>query len=458
VDDFATLEHELARLKREKSAFQAQARLLDYFLKLARTSVEERILFSVLQQTLQVAADLTGAEKGGLFLLDRNGAVTESILTREGATEAEKMALIGRVLDKGLAAWVREQRRIGLVVDTREDARWIDLPGQPYTARSALAVPILRGEDLLGILTLLHAEPGRFDSETVQLMELTAVHLGVALESARLYSELDRYSKALDAELEKGRRIQRDFLPAYLPVLPGWEIAACFLPARQVSGDFYDAFLLKNGMLCIAIGDVCDKGVGSALFMALIRSLIRVFSGKADLEQKPSGPAGQPAGGSEAATVHRIVQDANQYLAQEHGEGGMFATLIVGILNPETGRLAYVNGGHEPGLIIGASGAPAPLPPTGPLVGAMPESLYRVREVEIRPGETFLAYTDGITEALSPDNALYTRERFLALAGRQEASARSLIDAVIGDIAAHTRQAPQSDDITLIALRRKQVN
>jgi sigma-B regulation protein RsbU (phosphoserine phosphatase) len=159
------LDNELTRLKREKAAFQAQARLLDHFLKLARSSTEERILFSVLQQTLQVAADLTGADKGGLFLLDGRGAVTESILTRGDAPDAEKSALIARVLDKGLAAWVRENRRIGLVADTREDARWLDLPDQPYRIRSALAVPILRGEDLLGILTLLHADPGRFNAE-----------------------------------------------------------------------------------------------------------------------------------------------------------------------------------------------------------------------------------------------------------------------------------------------------
>jgi sigma-B regulation protein RsbU (phosphoserine phosphatase) len=115
--------------------------------------------------------------------------------------------------------------------------------------RSAMAVPIIRGNELLGILTLLHSKPAVFHQGTVDVMEVTAGQLGVALESAKLYSKLDEYSRALDAELEKGRQIQKDFLPRELPSLPGWDIAACFHPARQVSGDFYNAFLLPSGWL-----------------------------------------------------------------------------------------------------------------------------------------------------------------------------------------------------------------
>jgi sigma-B regulation protein RsbU (phosphoserine phosphatase) len=173
--------------------------------------------------------------------------------------------------------------RIGLITDTEKDDRWLNLPGQPYTVRSAMAVPISRDNELLGILTLLHSQPGVFHQGTVDMMEVTAGQLGLALESAKLYSKLDQYSRALDAELEKGKQIQKEFLPHELPRLPGWELAACFHPARQVAGDFYDGFVLPNGCLAVVIGDVCDKGVGSALFMALIRSLLRIFTGKISL-------------------------------------------------------------------------------------------------------------------------------------------------------------------------------
>ena len=287
------LKEELNRLKREKSAFQSQSKLLENFVALARSSEKEKMLPAMLQTTLDLSAELADAEKGSLFLLAKSGVVIDSILTRADTTPEMRSKLIGTVLDKGLAGWVRRNRQIGLITDTKNDDRWLDLPNQPYTVGSALAVPILRGEDLLGILTLLHANPGHFDRESAELMQMTAVHIGSALENASLYSKLDEsyrsleqanaeieaYSKALDKEMEKGKKIQRDFLPRTIPYLPGWEIAFYFHPARQVSGDFYDAFTLPEDRLGLVIADVCDKGIGSALYMALFRSLIRVFSG-----------------------------------------------------------------------------------------------------------------------------------------------------------------------------------
>lgn len=454
MTDQPELEAELLRLRREKAAFHAQSKLLEHFLALARSAAEERVLHSILQETLQISANLTGAEKGSLFLLDAHGTVSESILTRGERTPEESAVIIGKVMNQGLAAWVRKHRRIGLVFDTRMDPRWLNLPDQPYAARSALAVPIKRGDDLLGLLTLLHAEPQRFSQETAELMELTATLLGVALENARLYSALQKYSRALDAELEKGRKIQQQFLPANVPQLPGWEIAATFHPARRVSGDFYDAFMLPGNRLCIVIGDVCDKGVGSALFMALIRSLIRVLSGKSGVEGLSADATEKRRIDIEALTAFNAVTGTNDYIAGEHGEGGMFASLFVGVLNPETGRLAYVNGGHEPALIIAGAQIRQQLAATGPVVGALPNSRFEVGTTVIHPGETLLGYTDGVTEAMSPEQTLFGRSRFNRLACRGKGSASQLIDDLRVELFAHIQNAAQYDDITLLAVHR----
>jgi sigma-B regulation protein RsbU (phosphoserine phosphatase) len=454
MTDRPELEEELLRLRREKAAFQAQSKLLEHFLILARSSAEERVLHSILQETLQISVELTGAEKGSLFLLDMSGKVTDGILTRGERTPAESAAIIGKVMDHGLAAWVRKHRRIGLIFDTREDKRWLNLPDQPYVVRSALAVPIQRGTDLLGVLTLLHAEPRHFSQETAELMELTATLIGVALENARLYAELQKYSRALDAELEKAKKIQQQFLPASIPQLPGWEIAATFHPARRVSGDFYDAFMLPGNRLCLVIGDVCDKGVGSALFMALIRSLIRVLSGKSSIEGLSAGAMEKRRIDIEALTAFNAVTGTNDYIAGEHGEGGMFASLFVGVLNPETGRLAYVNGGHEPALIIAHAQIRQQLIATGPVVGAMPMSRFEIGTTVIQPEETLLCYTDGVTEALSPEQAVFGRDRFNRLACLGEGLASWLIDTLRDELFAHIRNAPQYDDITLMAVHR----
>ena len=427
--------------------------------RLAKSSAKEQILTAILQKTLDLTAELTKAETGSLFLLDPDGVVRDCILTRGPRQAKECLDLTGTVLEGGLAGWVMRNNRIGLITDTEKDDRWLNLPGQPYTVRSAMAVPISRDNELLGILTLLHSQPGVFHQGTADVMEVTAGQLGLALESAKLYSKLDEYSRALDAELEKGKQIQKEFLPHELPRPAGWDIAACFHAARQVSGDFYDAFLLPNGCLAVVVGDVCDKGIGSALFMALIRSLIRVFTGKISLSGVSISAGDRPATEAmdvEVGTALGAVTLTSEYIAQEHGDQGMFATLCLGIINPETGELAYVNAGHLPLLIIGKSGVRASLNVTGPSVGMAPGLKFRSAVARIEPGEVLLGYTDGVTEALSPDDALYTQQRFSAFLEKPFSSALELIEGVKTDLFSHVKNAPQSDDITMIAVHRQQ--
>jgi sigma-B regulation protein RsbU (phosphoserine phosphatase) len=453
------LKAKIERLRRKKTALLAQSRLLQDFVSLAKSSAKEQMLTSILMKTLDLTAELTKAETGSLFLLDPDGVVGDCILTRGPRQAKECLELTGAVLKEGLAGWVMRNRRIGLIADTETDDRWIDLPDQPYSVRSAMAVPIIRGDELLGILTLLHSQPGIFHQGTVEVMEVTAGQLGVALESAKLYSKLDAYSRALDAELDKGRQIQKDFLPRELPRLPGWDIAACFLPARQVSGDFYDGFMLPNGCLAVVIGDVCDKGVGSALFMALIRSLLRVFTGKISLSGvsiSSGDPGAAPEVDMEVGTALGAVASTNEYIAFEHGDQGMFATLCLGVINPQSGLMAYVNAGHLPLVIIGKSGVRTFLNATGASVGIDSLSRYRSAIARIEPGEVVLGYTDGVTEAMSPDEFFYTKERFFSLLQRPAISATELIDRIKSDLFKHIRHAPQSDDITMIAVYRQE--
>jgi len=458
LQELKTLKKELAQLKSEKAAFQAQSKLLENFVSLARSTGKEEKLISILQQTLEVFVGLTGAEKGSLFLLDRNGVVIESILTRGDATPEQRSQLIGRVLDKGLAGWVRRYRQVGLIEDTQTDDRWLDLPDQPYSVRSALAVPILRDEKLLGLLTLLHARTGHFSQEIADLMEMTAVQIAIALENARLYAKLENYSQALNAELEKGKKIQRDFLPNKIPQVPGWEIETSFYPARQVSGDFYDAFMLPGNYIGLVIADVCDKGVGSALYMALFRSLMRVFSGQISLggwSAAQSDPTEKSTAEVDLFRMLQAVPLTNDYISLEHGHEAMFATLFFGILNPVTGEIAYINGGHEPLYIIGRSGIKETLKAAGPVVGIITGAEFKIQRAQLEPGDILIGYTDGVTEALSPHQTLYSKEKFRALLEVRASSAKELIERIQTDLFDHIDNAPQFDDITMIAVHRK---
>ena len=472
MKDLEKLQQDLHRHKSEKSALQVQSRLLENFVTFARSSAKEHVLTRLLQKTLEISAELTGADKGSLFLLDEKGAVTDGILTRVDPTPEQRSKIIGQVFDEGLAGWVRRNRKVGLIVDTRDDDRWVNLPNQPYTVGSALAVPVLRGANLLGIITLLHDKPGHFNQEAADLMLLTAGQIGSALENARLYSKLDdsyrsleqakhkieTYSKALHAEMEKGKKIQRDFLPTRIPDLPGWEIAVYFHAARQVSGDFYDAFLLPGNLVGLVIADVCDKGVGSALFMALFRSLIRVFSGQITLQgvsvPGSDNPSSDLSGDPLYQALH-AVSLTNEYIAHEHGEEGMFATLFFGVLDPLSGKLTYVNGGHELPILFNQSGIKERLKTTGPVVGMMTGMEYKVQQVQMDPDDFLIGYTDGVTEAMSPENQLYSKERFLSLLEKPAATASLQIEQIKSDIFNHIGDAAQFDDITMIAVHRK---
>jgi phosphoserine phosphatase RsbU/P len=475
-----SLTQQVEDFKRERAAFAAQREILEKLVSLARSPAQEEVLKITLQETLDIATNLSSADKGSLFLLDRSGVVSESILTQKEQTADIRKRLIGTVLDKGLAGWVQQHRTVGLITDTEHDDRWLTLPDQPYTARSALAVPILRGEELLGILTLLHSEPNRFNQQMADLMQMTADQIALVLENAALFGKLeesyhsldrekqkvDAYSKALDSELDKGRQIQLDFLPSRLPNLPSWEIAACFHPARQVAGDFYDAFMLPGGKMGLVIADVCDKGVGAALFMALFRSLIRIFSGQAGLaglsmvtdtcqDQLILEIDSDIAQDSEQVSALAAIPLVNNYVADEHGMMAMFATVFFGVLNPQTGLLTYINGGHEPLFMMNSQGICNQLEPTGPAVGMMSHRKFKIRQTHLKLNDILFGYTDGVTDVHSPAGELYTTQRLKDMIQKLNAtSANELLKGCEAELFSYMQDAQQFDDITMLAVRR----
>jgi serine phosphatase RsbU (regulator of sigma subunit) len=261
--------------------------------------------------------------------------------------------------------------------------------------------------------------------------------------------------KMIEFELEKGRQIQKEFLPSQIPQLPNWDIATCFYPAHQVSGDFYDVFMLPGGCMGLVIADVCDKGVGSALYMALFRSLIRVFSEQAlagELLDKNS--SSDATAGLNLEIGLNAVTLTNNYIVQNHGQEGMFATLFFGVLNPITGRLFYVNGGHEPLYVINAGSIKQQQMPTGPAVGLMPDITFKTQQIELEPGDLLVGYTDGVTEARSPKDEFYTRDRLQSMLTQPFVSASETLERIKTNLFAFIDIAPRGDDVTMLAVQR----
>lgn len=281
---------------------------------------------------------------------------------------------------------------------------------------------------------------------------LLRARLEACLEKKRLRDQEQLYLKGLERELEIGRQIQAGFLPEALPQPPGWEIVAHFQAAREVAGDFYDAFPISYGQrVGLVLGDVCGKGVGAALFMTLFRSLIRasasqIYFTNSDLPE--------PVLSDDGATLKNTVTLTNNYVATTHRRASMFASLFLGLLNPATGSLIYVNGGHESPLIIGPAGVKTSLEPTGPVVGIFPNIDFKIEQAHMEPGDILFVFTDGVTDALDPAGMMFTRERLGELLEHSFSSAADLLHQIETDLRAHVAGANQFDDITMLAVRR----
>jgi sigma-B regulation protein RsbU (phosphoserine phosphatase) len=221
---------------------------------------------------------------------------------------------------------------------------------------------------------------------------------------------------------------------------------------------------LPGGYTGLVIGDVCDKGVGSALFMALFRSLLRIFAGQAQLSRSLIDTKSQTIGGTlDSASIRkynqvealRAVALTNDYIAQEHSEMCMFATLFFGVLDPKNGKLVYINGGHEAVFVIGQNGIKESLLSTGPGVGMFHGAQFEYKEIQLQPGEILFAYTDGVIDARSSGEERFSRKRLNSLLSQPAATAFELMERIGTNLFSHIGKAPQEDDITMLTLQRK---
>jgi serine phosphatase RsbU (regulator of sigma subunit) len=315
--------------------------------------------------------------------------------------------------------------------------------------KSSIYIPLTMGGAVRGeiILTNMQRE-NAFGESDMHLLETLGNSMSVALENARLWEKEKLNLIALEYEFQIGREILAGFLPHILPQPSGWEIAASLQPAREVAGDFYDVFELPENNLGLVIADVCDKGLGAALFMTLLRSFIRVIS-NIDFYTRTKSEAGE----SSTDRLKNAISLTNNYIVETHGDTGIFATIFFGIFDIETGILTYINGGHLPPKIFNMVGVKETLTLTGPAIGGESDANYAVREVLIEQGDTFFACTDGLTDANNPKGETFGEKELIPLFVGDHA-----LSSLLANIQRHIDQfsagAKQIDDITMLAVRR----
>ena len=241
---------------------------------------------------------------------------------------------------------------------------------------------------------------------------------------------------SIQQDLNVAREIQQAILPKNFPPFPqqnNFDIYASMVAAREVGGDFYDFFMIDEGRLGFVIGDVSGKGVPAAIFMAVSRTLIRA-----------TGLKGVPAS--------ECLYYVNNLLCNE-SVSSMFVTVFYGILNTLTGTVDYVNAGHNPPYLLSSSGIQKVALTNGLVLGALENIAFKSGKFTLNPGEKLFLYTDGVTEAFNTAEVAYGEENLENfLLGRMDFPIEELIRESFEDVNAFTDGAPQSDDITLLAV------
>ena len=335
--------------------------------------------------------------------------------------------------------------------------RWFDERNQ-YRSVSTLTVPLKDHKDeVAGVIQLINAqdEAGHiipFDASQQMMVEALSAHTAVILSNYRL---LQRQSvlAAIENDMRIGRRIQRDFMPDTVPEIKGWSVDARFYPAREVAGDFYDIFV--NGEYATFIlADVCDKGVGAALFMALIRSLLRAFISQAR-EKLIALPRPMQTRTTLMAELRKVVQNTNDYIIEHHYELTMFATLFLGVLHTPSGRMYYINGGHSPTPVVqrGETGSIERLMPTGPAVGMFDEAWFAVKSLKLKPGDLLFAFTDGVNDAKNQHGELMGEDEVIDLVKKSD-SVEQLLTQLSDHLFNQIGSGVQFDDMTFWAVSR----
>jgi sigma-B regulation protein RsbU (phosphoserine phosphatase) len=304
--------------------------------------------------------------------------------------------------------------------------------------RTQVLLPLCASDRLTGMMSLgpkLSEEP--YTDTDIRLLKAIASQMGLAIENSRLVASLAAEAAAREIanrELEIAREVQERLFPQNDPSIAGLDCAGYCRPARGVGGDYYDFLKLDDGRLGIAIGDVSGKGIAAALLMASLQASLR---------------------GQAAAGVHdlsSLMHNVNK-LVYEASTSNRYATFFYGEYAALTRRFSFVNAGHNPPLIL-RGGEVLRLEADGPVVGLLPGARYGQSECTLQAGDIFIAFTDGISEALNEREEEWEEERFIAAARAcQGMSAKEMIRAIFRAADDFTGSAKQYDDMTLLVMK-----
>jgi sigma-B regulation protein RsbU (phosphoserine phosphatase) len=372
-------------------------------------------------------------EQGALMLLDEKDK--EKPLHTMIREQQSSLDLLPYRFDAQLTGWMLKNKAPLLVNNLKEDERFKELVDKTTLIESFLSVPLRVNNKMRGILTVFNKRSNeKFSSNDQKLLSIIASQSSQIIENARLLEE-ERNLRVMQEEMRVAKQTQINLLPKDLPDISGYQIAARMVPAREVGGDSYDLIQIDDKHFAFCLGDVSGKGMPAAMLMSNLQATLRSFTITGNL-------------------CKNIISNSNDLLYNST-EPSKFATLFYGILNPESNEIVFCNAGHNNPFLFSVDGNVKELKTGGLLLGGFPGSEYEEEKISINRNDLIVIFSDGISEAMNENEEEYGEERLkdFILNHRDEVPDK-IIENILSNVKMFVGEAPQSDDITLLVIKR----
>ena len=385
----------------------------------------------LLELILEVATRELGADRGTVYLLDKQAGEL-----RARISQGLESRLLRVKVGQGLAGKVAQSGETIRIEDAYQDPRFSSKfdAASGYRTRSVLCMPIRNkiGE-VIGVIQLLNKIEGTFDIEDEIFLQALTVHFAIALENAKLHSQLVDQQR-IRTELGLAREIQQNLLRPPPERWLNYRMAAKADPCFEVGGDFYDFIPISDTAMCVVIADVSGKGISSALVMSTVQATLRAL----------------------AVGVHsfeHLLWQLNGMIHDFTG-GSKYVTLFLALLDSENRRLHYINAGHNPPVLAHADGYFELLEKGGTVLGLLPNIRYARAQTVLGPGDVLVLYTDGVVEAANPNDEMFDVEGLVRSieATRQYGPPEVILARILSDVQEFSAGEPPSDDQTLIVI------
>ena len=425
--------NEFHKLNDENRRLRAAVEELSILNDIATTISSTLTLEQIIDLIVQKCIKHLEVEQGAVMLLDEKEQQGEfKTMIRKANSTHEVLPFR---LDTQLTGWMITHNKPLLINDLSSDDRISVGSGENIPFHSILSVPLSLKGKMIGSINLFNkkGEEGFTDADK-RLLTIIAAQSAHVIENARL-SEEEKILQLMKEEMRLAYKIQMDLLPSVAPEIEGYDIAGKSIPAKTVGGDYFDFIRITPSCMCVCLGDVSGKGIPAALLMSNLQATLR---GQVLQDQTPQA----------------CVKKSNLLLFKST-DMDKFATLFYGVLNTETHEFHYCNAGHNYPFLIRANGETLRLDVGGLVLGALEDFQFEESSIQFMPGDLLVIFSDGISEATNVRDEMFGEERLERLvAGKRGKTAVELIEAILEEVRDHAELTPQSDDMTLVVMKR----